>query len=129
VPQDLPKIARVAYNRLYTTSPELGCHCLEMDVTVNYGLELQGKPSKASKDLTAAELNDPKNPYNTKVHEGLPPTAIDNPGAAALTAAMRPATGTWVFFVAVDKQGHSAFATTHAEHERNVQKARANGVL
>jgi UPF0755 protein len=129
VPEDLPKIARVAYNRLYTDSPELGCHCLEMDVTVNYGLELQGKASKASKDLTAAELNDPKNVYNTRVHEGLPPTAIDNPGKAALQAAMSPAKGGWIYFVAIDKQGHSAFATTKAEHDRNVQKAKENGVL
>jgi UPF0755 protein len=129
VPGDLGKIARVAYNRLYVDSPQLACHCLEMDVTVNYGLELQGKPTKASKDLTAAELNDPKNPYNTKVYDGLPPTAIDSPGQEALQAAMNPPKGNWYFFVAIDKQGHSAFAATVAEHDRNVAKARENGVL
>jgi UPF0755 protein len=129
VPQDLGKVARVAYNRLYVDSAQLACRCLEMDVTVNYGLELQGKPTKASKDLTAAELNDPKNAYNTKVYEGLPPTAIDNPGEAAMRAAMSPPKGNWYFFVAIDKQGNSAFAATNAEHVRNVNTARANGVL
>jgi UPF0755 protein len=129
VPKDLGKIARVAYNRLYTNSPELGCHCLEMDVTINYWLELQGKPTKASKDLTQSELTDAKDPYNTRVLPGLPPTAIDSPGKEALQAAMSPPRGGWIYFVAIDKQGNSAFATTKAEHDKNVQKARENGVL
>ncbi|GAB3982900.1 hypothetical protein GCM10027615_66690 [Plantactinospora veratri] len=42
---------------------------------------------------------------------------------------MNPPKGTWLFFVAVDKEGHSEFATTNEEHERNKQKARENGVL
>lgn len=129
VAKDLGKIARVAYNRLYVDSPELNCHCLEMDVTINYGLELAGKPTKASKDLTQAELNDAKNPYNTKVYDGLPPTAINSPGEAALQAAMDPPKGRWYFFVAIDKQGNSAFAETLAQHNQNVQKAKENGVL
>lgn len=129
VPKDLGKIARVAYNRLYVPSSELGSPRLEMDVTTNYGLELAGKPTKSSKDLTQAELNDPKNPYNTRVYEGLPPTAINNPGKAALQAAMDPPKGGWYFFVAIDKQGNSAFAETNAKHNQNIQKAKENGVL
>jgi peptidoglycan lytic transglycosylase G len=129
VPKDLGKIARVAYNRLYVDSPELGSHRLEMDVTTNYGLELAGKATKSSKNLTQSELFDPKNAYNTRVYDGLPPTAIDNPGQAALQAAMDPPKGGWYFFVAIDKQGNSAFATTKAQHDQNVQKARENGVL
>jgi UPF0755 protein len=127
VPEDLGKIARVAYNRLY--SGNFPCGCLQFDVTTNYGLDLQGKASKASKDLTDGELNDPKNTYSTHVHPGLPPTAIDSPGEAALRGAMNPPKGTWLYFVAIDKAGHSAFATTNEEHERNKQKARENGVL
>lgn len=127
IPGDLGKIARVAYNRLY--SGNFPCGCLQFDVSTNYGLELQGKASKASKDLSTAELNDPKNSYSTHAHPGLPPTAIDSPGEAALLGAMNPPKGSWLFFVAIDKQGHSAFATTAAEHDRNVQKARENGVL
>jgi UPF0755 protein len=133
VPGDLPKITRVAYNRLYKDTPQLACHCLEFDVSTNYWLELQGKGAKASKNLLDSELRDPKNPYSTHVHDGLPPTAISNPGKAALQGAMSPApnpkNGLLLFFVAIDKAGHSAFATTAAEHDRNVQKARENGVL
>ncbi len=46
---DFGKIARVAYNRAYEDFP---CNCLGFDVTVNYWLQLQGKPTKASKDMT-----------------------------------------------------------------------------
>jgi UPF0755 protein len=34
-----------------------------------------------------------------------------------------------LFFVAIDKQGHSAFATTDAQHQKNIETARKNGVL
>ncbi len=130
VPEDIPKVARVAYNRLYQDWSELGNrHVLEMDVTTNYGLQLQGKAAKESKNLTSAELQDPKNAYNTRVHEGLPPTAINSPGEAALRGAMDPPAGKWLFFVAVDKQGHSKFAATKAEHDKNIDEAKANGVL
>ena len=122
---DLGKVARVAYNRLYGDFP---CHCLEMDVTVNYWLELNNKPTKASKDMTPAELDNPRNPYNRKL-EGLVPTPIDNPGRAAMEGAMAPPPGKWLYFVAIDKQGRSAFADNLDQHERNKAKARENGVL
>ncbi|GAA2527186.1 endolytic transglycosylase MltG [Pilimelia columellifera] len=126
VPEDLGKVARVAYNRVY--AGDFPCGCLEMDVTVNYWLEATGKPTKASKDMTAAELDDPKNPYNRK-RRGLVPGPINNPGQEALKGAMAPPVGDWLFFVAIDKEGHSAFATTLAEHEKNIATARKNGVL
>ena len=39
--EDLGKVARVAYNRVY--SGTFPCSCLEMDVTVNYYLEMTGQ--------------------------------------------------------------------------------------
>ncbi|MFG1840095.1 endolytic transglycosylase MltG [Micromonospora sp. NPDC049175] len=122
---DLGKVARVAYNRVYG---EFFCNCLEMDVTVNYYLESIGKPTKSSKQMTAAEMDDPKNPYNRKLR-GMIPTPINNPGKLALEGAMDPPTGKWLFFVAVDKQGHSDFAETPEQHERNKDKARAAGII
>ncbi|MFI7521591.1 endolytic transglycosylase MltG [Micromonospora globbae] len=122
---DLGKVARVAYNRVYGEFP---CGCLEMDVTVNYYLELIGKPTKASKDMTDAELDDPKNPYNRKLR-GLPPTPINNPGKEAMAGAMDPPAGKWLFFVAIDKEGHSAFAETYEQHQRNEAKAREAGII
>ncbi|MET8350462.1 endolytic transglycosylase MltG [Micromonospora sp. NPDC005206] len=122
---DLGKVARVAYNRVYGEFP---CNCLEMDVTVNYYLESIGKPTKRSADMTEAELTDPKNPYNRKLR-GLIPTPINNPGKEALAGAMDPPPGKWVFFVAIDKQGHSEFAETSEQHERNKAKAREAGII
>ncbi|MEU8183979.1 endolytic transglycosylase MltG [Micromonospora sp. NPDC049044] len=123
--EDLGKVARVAYNRAYGEFP---CNCLEMDVTVNYYLESIGKPTKSSRQMTAAEMDDSKNPYNRKLR-GMIPTPINNPGKEALEGAMDPPPGKWLFFVAVDKQGHSEFAETPEQHERNKDKARAAGII
>ncbi|MCF0095805.1 endolytic transglycosylase MltG [Micromonospora sp. MH99] len=122
---DLGKVARVAYNRAYGEFP---CNCLEMDVTVNYYLESIGKPTKSSKQMTASELDDPKNPYNRKLR-GMIPTPINNPGKQALEGAMDTPVGKWLYFVAIDKQGHSAFAETYPEHQRNEAKAREAGII
>ncbi|MGV9212648.1 endolytic transglycosylase MltG [Micromonospora sp. RB23] len=122
---DLGKVARVAYNRAYGEFP---CNCLEMDVTVNYYLESIGKPTKSSKQMTAAELDDPKNPYNRKL-QGMIPTPINNPGKQALEGAMDTPVGKWLYFVAIDKQGHSAFAETYEQHQRNEARAREAGII
>ena len=124
---DLGKVARVAYNRIY--SGNFPCSCLQFDVGINYYYQLTGKPEKASKNMTAAELRDPKNPYRTHDKPGLTPTPINNPGENALKGAMSPPAGPWLYFVAIDKQGHSAFAATLDQHEKNKALARKNGVL
>ncbi|MFI2667761.1 endolytic transglycosylase MltG [Micromonospora carbonacea] len=122
---DLGKVARVAYNRVYGEFP---CNCLEMDVTVNYYFESIGQEGKKSKDMTAAELDNPKNPYNRKL-PGMIPTPINNPGKQALEGAMDPPTGKWLYFVAIDKEGHSAFAETYEQHQRNENRAREAGII
>ncbi len=121
---DLGKVARVAYNRAYKAHMPL-----QFDVTANYWLMKQGKAAKSSSDLTPAELNDPKNPYNSTSQIGLPVGPIDSPGESALRGAMAPPKAQWIYFVAVDKAGHSAFASTLAEHEANIRKACQAGVL
>ncbi|MEV0716201.1 endolytic transglycosylase MltG [Asanoa sp. NPDC050611] len=121
---DLGKIARVAYNRVYVKDM-----LLQFDVTLNYGLEIAGKPTKASKDMDDTDYADETNKYNTHLFKGLTPTPIDNPGKQALEGAMNPPAGNWLFFVAIDKEGHSAFAETDAEHEANKVKAREAGII
>jgi UPF0755 protein len=123
IPADLPKIARVAYNRAYKKNMPL-----QFDVTTNYWLELNGKAAKHSGKLTESELNDPKNPYNSESKVGLPVGPIDSPGKAALEGAAKPAAGNWLFFVAIDKSGRSAFAVTDAEHQKNKLQACKNGI-
>ncbi|GAA4894044.1 UPF0755 protein [Stackebrandtia albiflava] len=131
VPGDIGKIARVAYNRLYkdfACSGEL-FNCLEFDVTTNYGLMVAGGEKKPSGELTDAEMDDPDNLWSTHAYAGLPPTAINSPGLLALEGAVSPPPGEWLFFVAIDKEGNSAFAETADEHAENEQIARDNGIL
>ena len=73
-----------------------------------------------------AELDDASNPYNTRIHPGLPPGPISNPGAASIDAAANPADGPWFFFVAVNPiTGETKYGTTLAEHEANVAELNA----
>lgn len=123
IPDDLGKISRVAYNRVYKAKMPL-----QFDVTANYWLQINGKQKEHSGKLSPAELDDPNNPYNTVSKLGLPFGPINNPGEAALKGAMDPPAGDWLYFVAIDKTGRSEFATTIADHQRNIQTACKNGV-
>jgi len=122
--QDFAKAVRVIYNRAYDQQMFLG-----MDSTANYWLELTGQQTQHSGDLTQGQLDDPNNPYNTGVSTvGLPIGPISNPGKAALQASINPEPGDWLYFVAIDNNGTTAFAVTYAEHCQNIARAIANGV-
>ncbi len=113
---DRPLIASVIDNRLKINMP------LQIDATVLYALQIR----KASN--TAADRANPS-PYNTYVHEGLPPTPIGALAEKSLLAALHPASTTYLYFVVAGRDGHSAFATTLAGHNENVAAARALGLL
>jgi UPF0755 protein len=87
VPRERPLVAAVIYNRLRLGMP------LGIDATIRYGLGVP--PTEA---LRESQLADP-NPYNTRIHAGLPPTPISNPGLAAIQAAAHPADVDYLFFV------------------------------
>lgn len=111
---DMNKIARVFLNRIDEGMP------LQSDATVAYGTGTTGTVW-----TTDEERADASNPYNTYVHLGLPPGPISNPGEAAIKAALTPATGDWLYFVAVDlRTGETIFSNTHDEHLAAVEKLR-----
>jgi UPF0755 protein len=62
--------------------------------------------------------------YNTYTSRGLPPGPIANPAIESIDAALHPDTKKgYLFFIAKgDGSGSSAFAKTHAEHDKNVAK-------
>ena len=86
---------------------------LQTDPSVIYGMgeRYQGKIHKI--DLTT------DTPYNTYTRPGLPPTPIAMPGRAAILAALHPAPGSALYFVARGDGTH-VFADTLAEQNRNV---------
>jgi peptidoglycan lytic transglycosylase G len=99
-PGDRAKVSRVIYNRLH-----LGM-TLGIDATIRYALRIPG-----TKPLTQSELANPT-PYNTRLHTGLPPTPIANPGLASMEAAAHPANGPWLYFVAEPDKVHSFFTAS-----------------
>ncbi len=124
--EDLPGIARVLYNRAYGGA--FPCGCLQLDSTVNYWLRVTGKEAKASGSLTNSQLHDPNDPYNTHDKPGLPIGPISNPGPEALKGAMSAPKSNFYYFLAIDKEGHTAFAATYTDFCKKTREAKNNGV-
>ena len=115
--RDPTLFASVIYNRLSQPMP------LQIDATLIYA---RGDPLKRSLSTKDTQI---VSPYNTYAHSGLPPTPIAAVSAASLQAALVPAQTTFLYYVVADKQGNHAFASTLSEHEANIAKAKAAGVL
>ena len=94
IPQERAQIAGVFVRRL-----RLGM-MLQTDPTVIYGMgeRYNGK-------ITRADLREPT-PYNTYTISGLPPTPIAIVGREAIHAALNPANGTSLYFVARGDGSH-----------------------
>ncbi|RBQ00153.1 endolytic transglycosylase MltG [Bifidobacterium xylocopae] len=100
------KVSRVIDNRL-DKGMSLG-----MDSTVAYSKNV------SALNLTNDMLNDSSDPYNTRVHQGLPPTPIGNAGDQAIRAAMSPEPGDWLYFVTVNMDtGETKFTSSSSEFD------------
>ena len=60
-------------------------------------------------------------PYNTYCHYGIPPTAICNPGAKSIIAALLPQSTSYLYYVSKNDGWHS-FSRTYKEHQLKVYK-------
>jgi uncharacterized YceG family protein len=103
VPRERPLVAAVIYNRLRDHMP------LGIDATLRYGLHIPPTQS-----LTESELHNPT-PYNTRLHLGLPPTPINNPGLASLEAAAHPAKVDYLYFVRKPDHKHHYFTSNYQD--------------
>lgn len=111
VGSDRPLVASVFENRLAQNMP------LDTDPSVIYAALLE---KRYRGTIYASDLKD-QSPYNTYTHTGLPPGPICNPGIPSLEAAMHPAKTNFLYFVSDPANpGHSRFAATLEEHNRNV---------
>jgi UPF0755 protein len=88
---------------------------LQTDPTVIYALGENYSPPLTRSDLQF------DHPYNTYRNKGLPPGAISSVGYQSLYAALHPAKGNDLYFVA-KKDGSHAFASTYDEHKVNIKK-------
>ncbi len=106
--EEKPLISSVFHNRMRIGMP------LQSDPTAVYGVRaFSGK-------VTKADIERPT-PYNTYRIKGLPPGPIGNPGADALQAALKPASSSYLYFVA-RQDGTHQFSRTLDEHNRAVSK-------
>ena len=92
---------------------------LQTDPTVIYGMGQKFDGDIRSKDLKSDTA------YNTYLHKGLPPTPIAMPSEASLSAAVHPAEGTELYFVAKGDGSHQ-FSTTLEEHNKAVRLYQLN---
>ena len=111
--EDMGRVSRVIANRLAQGRP------LQFDTTVNYATG-KGGITTTEEDRATDSL------YNTYLYPGLPAGPINNPGDDAISAALAPVEGPWLFFVVVDPDtGETRFAETEQEHLANVELFRA----
>jgi len=90
---------------------------LQTDPTVIYGIGADFNGNLTRKDLRT------DTPYNTYTRHGLPPTPIAMPGRAAIHAALHPAKGEELFFVATGLgDGSHKFSKTKDEHDAAVRE-------
>ena len=109
---DMRLISGIIWNRLFDGMR------LQIDATLQYakGTDENGwwtKVTPADKKIDS--------PYNTYKYNSLPPTAIANPGLAAIYAAYNPQKTSCLFYLH-DKKQRIHCATTYSEHLKNIDK-------
>jgi UPF0755 protein len=108
VPSERRLVAAVIYNRLSRGMP------LGIDATTRYEFH------NYTDEITQSQLQSPS-AYNTRLHAGLTPTPIGNPGLDAIEAAAQPAKVNYLFYVVkAGGSGQHCFAATEAEFNQLV---------
>ncbi len=106
-----PLVAGILKKRLAAGWP------LQLDATIQY---IAGKPGDWWPTTTLLDRKRPS-PYNTYLHQGLPPAPICNPGLESLKAVMNPEKSDYWYYLH-DSNGVIHYAATMAEHESNIDK-------
>ncbi len=112
-----PRVARVYLNRIGRGMR------LQADPTVAYGAGMPPRSRVLHRHLRI------ESPYNTYLHEGLPPGPICNPGRASVQASLDPSEESDELYFVADGTGRHRFATTYEEHLANIREIRGPGGL
>ncbi|MDO9107985.1 MAG: endolytic transglycosylase MltG [Coriobacteriia bacterium] len=113
VAKERPLVSSVIYNRL-----NKGMR-LQLCATVLYEMPV-------GSDKVTYEDTKRDTPYNTYVHDGLPPGPISNPGLASLEAAAHPADTKYLYYVLTGKDGSQTFCETYDQFQKAVKVNRQN---
>lgn len=110
-PDERRMVSEVIHNRLKFKM------ALGIDAAIIYGIkDFDG-------DIRASHLKDSSNPYNLRIHGGLPPSAIGSPSLDALNAVVEPTRAGYLYYVADPAApGRHKFTRSLAEHNREVRK-------
>jgi UPF0755 protein len=113
--EEKPLVAEVIWNRLKRKMP------LGIDAALIYGI------ADYAGDIKWVHLRDAKNPYNTRIHKGLPPGPIGSPHISSLLAILNPSQEGYYYYV-LDKElsGRHRFTKTLKEHNLYVEKLKRN---
>ncbi len=104
-------ISEVIWNRFKDKA------ALGIDAAIIYGIK------DYDGDIKNRHLADASNPYNLRIHPGLPPTAIGSPSRKSLLAVLTPSNeGYYYYVVDVEKGKHHHFSKSLSEHNRYVRK-------
>lgn len=108
---DMNQVSQVFHLRLQKKLP------LGSDAIIAYRAD-QLHPQRSKTDTSYLRSVDC--PWNSRRCPGLPPSAINSPGRAALLAVANPAAGDYLYFLTGD-DGHMYYAHTEAEHNSNIK--------
>ncbi len=109
VDDERPLVSEVIWRRLKDKAP------LGIDASIIYGV------ADYNGNLTRAHLNDSKNPYNTRIHFGLPPTPIGSPSRKSLEAVLTPSSFGYYYYVLRPGDIRHHFSKTLNEHNHHVR--------
>ncbi|MFZ2523438.1 MAG: endolytic transglycosylase MltG [Minisyncoccia bacterium] len=109
---DMKLISGIIWNRLFAGMK------LQIDATLQYA---KGNEEDGWWQTVNPEDKKIDSLYNTYIYKELPPSAIANPGLAAIEAAYNPVKTSCMYFLH-DRRGRIHCSKTYDEHRRNIDK-------
>ena len=109
--EEKPLISEVIWARLKRGEP------LGIDAAIIYGI------ANYDGDLKWKDLKNAKNPYNTRIHRGLPPGPIGAASRSSLVAVLNPSKlGYYYYVLDSSDQTRHLFSKTLSEHNAHVRR-------